>query len=213
MLVVYVSHPLTAPTREEFQENRRAAARWVAKIAKELGVAPIADWITLSGEWSEEDGRARGLRIDCAQIERCDALIRVGTVEAAMKSAGMDVEREHALKFGLPVIDLVGLEFEIPMSQVLTDNNAATLRRAPNGSTHALLTGEVLRARRKFPGSRFMLAALGEEYGELCQAIIQKKHPDEIRKEALQVACCAVRMLEEGDPSFDTITDAEANGV
>lgn len=72
---------------------------------------------------------------------------------------------------------------------------------------------EVERARAKFPGSRFMLAALVEEVGELAQALLQKKSPDEIRKEAMQVACCAVRLMDEGDGTFATLTDAESKGT
>lgn len=208
MQVVYISHQLTAETREGFEKNRRNAAKWVS-LAGLSGFAPVADWITLSGEWSELDGRERGLSIDCAQIERCDALWLCG----GSMSPGMDVELSHARRFGIPVVDMLPFGYEPPASlgNFFTINEE--MSRPPLGSTHAALTGEVTRARRKFPGSRFMLAALMEEVGELAQAIIQKQPAENIRKEALQVACCAVRMLEEGDSSFDTITDAEANGV
>lgn len=64
------------------------------------------------------------------------------------------------------------------------------------------ISEEVARARRKFPGNRFMLAALTEEVGELAQAMLQKKGPTDIRREAVQVAAVAVRIIEEGDASF-----------
>ena len=62
---------------------------------------------------------------------------------------------------------------------------------------------EVARARAKFPGRRHLLAALTEEVGELAQALLQQKSQKEIMEEALQVACVAIRIYEEGDESFD----------
>lgn len=72
------------------------------------------------------------------------------------------------------------------------------------------LDDEVAYARQKFPGTRFLLAALMEEVGELAQAYLQKQEPEQIRREALQVACVAMRIFEEGDSAFLTLTDAEA---
>lgn len=69
---------------------------------------------------------------------------------------------------------------------------------------------EVLRARTKFPGSRFLYTALCEEVGELAKAILQKEGRDRVRREALQVACVALRIYEEGDPAYDDLTDGEA---
>lgn len=81
-----------------------------------------------------------------------------------------------------------------------------------NPNTITAVGREVERARMKFPGRRFLLAALTEEVGELAQAYLQKKPRAEIQKEALQVACVALRIFEEGDSIFDDITDREANG-
>lgn len=69
---------------------------------------------------------------------------------------------------------------------------------------------EVKRARAKFPNNRHLLAALTEELGELAQAFLQKQGRDRIRAEALQVACVAMRIFEEGDGAFDGWTDEEA---
>ncbi len=66
-----------------------------------------------------------------------------------------------------------------------------------------------MRARLKFPGNRHLTVALGEEYGELCQAQLQGKSRDEIEKEAIQVACLAIRIIEEGDASFVDLSAAE----
>jgi hypothetical protein len=72
------------------------------------------------------------------------------------------------------------------------------------------LDDEVIRARRKFPGNRFLLCALGEELGELATALLQRQGRDRVIKEARQVACVALRILEEGDATFADIADEEA---
>ncbi len=72
------------------------------------------------------------------------------------------------------------------------------------------LAEELQRARTKFPGNDLLTIALGEEFGELCQAQLQRKSRDEIRKEALQVACVAIRIYEEGDASLSAVTDDQA---
>ena len=75
---------------------------------------------------------------------------------------------------------------------------------------------EVRHARTKFPSNKHNLAALVEEVGELAQALIEHdflenpaEHPNKLQiyteaiyKEAIQVACMAIRVAEEGDPSF-----------
>ena len=97
----------------------------------------------------------------------------------------------------------------------------------------AELSAEVARARRKFPGARFLFTALVEEYGELGElmdivhlldlyaklgarignglgrALIQGKGRERIRAEALQVACVAMRIYEESDPVYDSMTAQE----
>lgn len=68
-------------------------------------------------------------------------------------------------------------------------------------SLHAL-TCEVMRARRKFPSNRHASAALAEEVGEVATAFLEKEGRDRIREEALQVACVAMRIYEEGDSDY-----------
>lgn len=102
MKVVYVAHRLGAgPDREE---NRKRAQKWVGYIAANYDVAPIADWILLSGEW-DESMRERGLAIDFALIERCDEVWLVGD----NVSPGMRMEANHAATLGKPVLDLTGI--------------------------------------------------------------------------------------------------------
>lgn len=67
------------------------------------------------------------------------------------------------------------------------------------------ISAECVKARTKFPKNRLLLAALMEEVGELAAAMLQGKSKDEIEKEAIQVACIAVRIIEEGDATFDDV--------
>lgn len=75
------------------------------------------------------------------------------------------------------------------------------------------LDTELMRARRKFPGNDVMLAALMEEVGELANALLELRFAavcneeisqriEAVRKEAIQVACVAIRIHDEGDTSF-----------
>ena len=75
------------------------------------------------------------------------------------------------------------------------------------------LDEEVERARTKFPKNAFLLAALTEEVGELARALLQRKTgtgKGSIKAEALQVACVALRIYEEGDATFANLTDEQA---
>lgn len=110
MKVCYIAAPLSAPTREEMDENRARAARWVAWAARR-GVAPVADWIILSGQLSEtQENRELGLQIDCCIIERCDEIWLV----AGRVSSGMGVESSHATLHGILIRDLTFLGDEPP---------------------------------------------------------------------------------------------------
>ena len=81
--------------------------------------------------------------------------------------------------------------------------------KSVNVSTLEDLAVEILRARAKFPGNRFLLAALMEEVGELAQAMLQGKSDAEIKTEAIQVACVALRIFEEKDATFADLKPEE----
>lgn len=70
------------------------------------------------------------------------------------------------------------------------------------------LTDELVRARAKFPGNRFLLPALVEEVGELAGAYLTGRSPEEIKQEAIQVACLAMRIATETDAAFDRMITA-----
>jgi hypothetical protein len=77
-------------------------------------------------------------------------------------------------------------------------------------SSFAILQAELMAARTKFPGNRHLLAALTEELGELARALLQRQGTKRVRAEAVQVACVAMRIFEEGDKIFEDVTDEEA---
>lgn len=79
-------------------------------------------------------------------------------------------------------------------------------RCAPDGYVHCVeappdlrpLAEEMVRARTKFPGPRVLGSALAEEVGEMADAWL-RMDPTHCRKEALQVACVAMRIHQEGN--------------
>ena len=80
---------------------------------------------------------------------------------------------------------------------------------------------ELVRARTKFPGDRIMTVALAEEFGELCKAVLDEPTAN-VRKEAVQTAVMAARVVLDGDGSvrewraakgLDPIGSAASGGV
>lgn len=63
---------------------------------------------------------------------------------------------------------------------------------------------EVMRARAKHPTNTNLLPALVEEVGELAQALADKHGRERVVAEAIQVACVALRIVEEGEPAFES---------
>ena len=61
---------------------------------------------------------------------------------------------------------------------------------------------ELHRARAKFPGDRVMTVALAEEFGELCKAVLDEPRA-RVRKEAVQTATMAARVVLDGDSSVE----------
>jgi hypothetical protein len=79
---------------------------------------------------------------------------------------------------------------------------------APESATMLALSAEMQRARRKFPGNRLLLAALTEEVGELAKELLENRPRLRVREEAIQVACVALRIYEEGDATFAAASPA-----
>lgn len=73
---------------------------------------------------------------------------------------------------------------------------------SPEGALADEILAELTRARSKFPGKNVTFAALVEEIGELATATFEEGR-DRVRKEAVQVAVMAMRMVLDGDHTFD----------
>lgn len=71
-----------------------------------------------------------------------------------------------------------------------------------NPATIEALVDEVLAARKKFPRPSHTIIALGEEYGELAEALLDRHGKERVQAEAIQVAAVAVRFFEEGDDDY-----------
>lgn len=66
----------------------------------------------------------------------------------------------------------------------------------------AILT-ELEYARSKFPGDNVTMLALMEEVGELAKATFEEPQAN-VRKEAIQVAVMAMRVVLDGDATLDS---------
>lgn len=64
----------------------------------------------------------------------------------------------------------------------------------------AEVRAELIRARQKLPGDRVMAIALMEEVGELAKAMLDEPAAN-VRKEAVQTAVMAARIVLDGDGS------------
>lgn len=104
--VVYLAMPLSAPTAEGREANRRRACELSAHIAWTERVAVSNTWPMLAEFWSEEQGREFGLKLDCALIARSHEMWMVGPLNVL--SSGMKVERDFAHENKIPVIDYRG---------------------------------------------------------------------------------------------------------
>lgn len=108
-----------------------------------------------------------------------------------------------------------------PMAQATEYRRADLCRTEPvaqwrdMASVEQILADEILaelvRARTKFPGKNVTFAALVEEVGELATATFEEER-DRVRKEAVQVAVMAMRMVLDGDHTFDDWRESKGLG-
>ena len=91
MIQIYCAHPLTAPTREGIDENRRRAAKWAAWLWKQ-GFAVECSWIVMTGELEETPdlSRARAeIRLrTSSKVRRHGALRSAVSRAACCREAG-----------------------------------------------------------------------------------------------------------------------------
>lgn len=90
---------------------------------------------------------------------------------------------------------------------VAPDDQAHERLTSPDGLVFAMIRDELVAARKAFPENTHKLAALMEEVGELAQAMMHHDRKlgisvHEVLREAIQVACMAVRIAVEGDENF-----------
>lgn len=67
---------------------------------------------------------------------------------------------------------------------------------------------EIQRARAKFPAPKHRVLALFEEAGEVAEALIEGRPAQAVIEEAIQVACTAIRIAEEGDADHPDVQGA-----
>ena len=93
--VLYLAHPVGAPTEVGVQVNLARARTWLGLLIAECpDVSWCVSWLPyLDVLRDNTENRIRGLRDDCAVAERCDAVVMVGDVIGG--SAGM--RREAAV--------------------------------------------------------------------------------------------------------------------
>ena len=89
------------------------------------------------------------------------------------------------------------------LDRIKAEAHRAGMREAgPEGQLAYEILAELRRARAKFPGKNVTFAALVEEVGELATATFEEA-AECVRKEAVQVAVMAMRMVLDGDHTFD----------
>lgn len=109
MTLIYLAHPVGGDVAGNL---RRARLWWQWIEAHRTNVAVVAPWVT-SCEWQDDANpseREAGLRRCEAVVARCDELWLVG----GRISAGMERERQAALRAGVKVIDLIHLGADAP---------------------------------------------------------------------------------------------------
>jgi hypothetical protein len=111
--IVWMMHPLSAPTPEGIDANLARAKRWLAWLYRTFpNVDFAAAWIPCCESMSDADPaeRERGLQFDCEMVRRLDGVWMVG----GRISSGMERERAAAVAAGKRVIDLTALGEEPP---------------------------------------------------------------------------------------------------
>ncbi len=90
---------------------------------------------------------------------------------------------------------------------VRPDDMAYERLTSVDGLVIRMIRDELVAARAAFPGDVHRLTALGEEHGELCKALMEHDNalgtsPQQVLREAVQVAAMAIRVAVEGDADF-----------
>lgn len=108
-------------------------------------------------------------------------------------AAPWDAAREEAGWEGNPT-----LQGEMDLNEI----TAVALQSDPVEDFLDQVRAELAHARSKFPGDRIMTLAMAEEFGELVKAVLDE-HSSDVRKEAVQTAAMAARVVLDGDASVN----------
>jgi hypothetical protein len=133
--IVWMAHPLSAPTPEGIALNLMHAKLWLAWLYRTFpGVDFAAAWIPCCEAMNDADPaeRERGLQFDCEMVRRLDGYWMVG----GRVSSGMERERAAAMAAGKPVVDLTFLG-NVPPGDVLWGTTPHFVRRAITKSLQA----------------------------------------------------------------------------
>ena len=105
MKLTYMAHPVAG----DAPANLARAKLWLKWLteSREEPSAVIAPWIIACEIWDDAnpEERTQGLERCKAAIERCDEIYLVG----GRVSNGMEIERRHAMRHGLTVIDITAM--------------------------------------------------------------------------------------------------------
>lgn len=132
--VVYLAHPVGATTVEGISAHLRRARRWYWRLRAAAPWVVSCPWMCevlacIEANVAEADGRDAGIANMCRLIDGCDAIVLVG----GRVSTGMAIERDHAVKRGLRVIDLTDLGDEPPAHDALLEALAARMAGGAGG--------------------------------------------------------------------------------
>ena len=191
---VYVAGPMTGIEDFNFpafnaEANRLRAAGWHVENPADHGHVDGAEW----GDY---------LRYDIWRLATCEA---IHLLPGWKKSRGAKLEVHIAKALGMKVRYAHGAESAADLmidqgADFLMMQLAAEPKPDPVEVFLDEIRAELKRARAKFPGDRIMGLALAEEFGELIKAMLDEPAAN-VRKEAIQTAVMAARVVLDGDRS------------
>ena len=144
----------------------------------------------------------------CCMLDDCETSGPVGeevhtiTDESLTKVSAI-LDRIDALPFEEPGVILgTGAMLQAAIKQTLQTYPPQPSVSVAEDALCSEILAELTRARAKFPGKNVTFAALVEEVGELATATFEES-ADRVRKEAVQVAVMAMRMILDGDHCYE----------